>query len=84
MPEMKIPPLTIDLTVNLPLVVAIVGGIAAGSAAYASIVERLEDVETRTANIQYIENQLSRLDERSEASKQTLERIERRLEQVQP
>lgn len=80
---MKIPPVTLDLTINIPFLLAVVGGIAAGSAAFATVDYRLASVEERTRNLPAIETQLARIDERSEAGKETLARIERQLEQVE-
>ena len=83
MSDIKTSPIAFDLTINIPLVMAMVGGIAAGGAAYANIVQRVEMVEDRTRNLPAIETQLARIDERSAAGRESLQRIERQLERDQ-
>ena len=82
--DIRIPPVTLDLTINVPVVIALIGGIAAGSAAYATVVQRLEALEGRTINLPQIETQLARIDERREAGRDALARIEQRLDKVDP
>jgi len=79
---MQVTPVTFDRTINLPFLVTVVAAIAAGSAWTSSINNRMTAVETSTQGLPEMRERLARMDERGEASRSTLQRVERILDDM--
>lgn len=77
---MKMTPFTLDRTINLPFLVTVVIAIAAGSAWASNTDRRLQGVEQATAGLPEVRERIARMDERGEATKASIARIERLLE----
>lgn len=73
----------IDRTINLPFLVTVGTALVAGVVWASSVNNRLDNLEQRTRSIPAIEVRLARMDERGEASKGSLTRIEQRLDRIE-
>lgn len=77
---MIVTPVTFDRTVNLPFLVTVVAAILAGAVWTSNVNSRLEGLDAATAGMPEMRERIARMDERGEATKSTLSRIERQLD----
>lgn len=73
---MIVTPLTFDRTINLPFLITVVAAIAAGAAWTSKIDNRMTAVELSTAALPEMRERLARMDERGEATKAAIARVE--------
>ena len=83
-PVMKVTPVVWDRTINLPFLATIAAAVFAAVAWTSAVNNRLDRLEERTRGLADIEVKIARMDERGESSKQTLQRIEQRLDRLEP
>lgn len=77
---MKVTPVTLDRTINLPFLVTVVASVMAAAAWSSTMSDRMERVEHAVSGLPMIQERVARMDERGEATKATLARLERALE----
>lgn len=82
-PSMRVTPFVLDRTINIPFLLTVAAAVLAASAWTSAVNHRLDRLEERTRGLPDIEVRLARMDERGEASKATLARIEQRLNDVE-
>lgn len=80
---MKVTPFTFDRTINLPFLVTVFLALVSAVVWTSGVNHRLERLEDRTQGLPEIEVRLARMDERDEASKATLARIEQRMNDME-
>lgn len=80
---MIVTPVTFDRTINLPFLGTVLTAIIAGAIWTSSMSNRMERVEAATQGLPEMRERLARMDERGEASKASLERLERAIERQQ-
>lgn len=73
---MRVTPLTFDRTINLPFLVTVIAAITAGAAWTSNMDSRMSAVESSTSGLPDMRERIARMDERSEASRATMARIE--------
>lgn len=78
---MNVTPVTIDRTINLPFLVTVVAAIGAAAIWTSNVNSRLEALDAATAGMPDMRERIARMDERGEATKVTLARIERQLDE---
>lgn len=81
---MKVSAVTIDRTINLPFLVTVFLALLAAGAWTSTVNARLTALDERTRGISNMQEHVARIDERSEATKASLARIERQLERDAP
>jgi hypothetical protein len=79
-PPMIVTPVTFDRTVNLPFLVTVVAAIMAGAVWTSNVNARLDELDGATSGMPEMRERIARMDERGEATKATLTRIERQLD----
>lgn len=77
---MIVTPVTFDRTVNLPFLITVVAAILAGAVWTSNVNSRLASLDQATAGMPEIRERIARMDERGEATKATLQRIEGQLD----
>lgn len=76
---MNVTPFTFDRTINLPFLVTVAAAIIAGTIWTSNMDSRMQSVEQATAGLPEMRESIARMDERGDASRATLARIEREL-----
>jgi len=77
---MNVTPVTFDRTINLPFLITVVAAIMAGAVWTSNVNTRLDELDHATAGMPDMRERIARMDERGEATKATLQRIERQLD----
>lgn len=80
MPEhqmhLRVTPVVWDRTINLPFLATVAGALMAAIIWTSTVNSRLQQLEERTKALPEMQERIARMDERGEASKATLSRIE--------
>lgn len=79
---MRVTPFVLDRTINVPFLLTVVSAVLAGAIWTSTVSNRLDRLEERTTDLPEMQVRLARMDERGEADKLALQRIERRLELI--
>lgn len=79
---MRVTPFVLDRTINVPFLLTVVSAVLAGAIWTSTVSSRLDRLEERTTDLPEMQVRLARMDERGEADKLALQRIERRLELI--
>ena len=77
---MKVTPVVLDRTINLPFLMTVAAALIAGLVWTSTVNARLDRLEERTATIPAMSESLARIDERGTATRDAVARIERELE----
>lgn len=78
---MKVTPVIFDRTINLPFLVTVLASVMAAAAWSSTMSDRMSRVEQAVGGLPVMQEQIARMDERSEAMKATLARLERSADQ---
>ena len=77
---MKVTPVIFDRTINLPFLVTVLASVMAAAAWSSTMSDRMARVEQAVSGLPVMQERIARMDERSEATKATMARLERALE----
>lgn len=77
---MKITPVVLDRTINLPFLATVATAIIAAVVWTSTVNARLDRLEDRTAGLPELSERIARMDERGAGTRDAIERIERELE----
>ena len=80
---MKVTPVVLDRTINLPFLGTVGAAVFAAVAWTSAVNARLDRLEERTRALPEIEVKIARMDERGDGSKAALARIEQRLDRME-
>lgn len=77
---MLVTPVTFDRTINLPFLITVLASIISAAVWTSNMSSRMDRVEQSVTGIPEMRERLARMDERGEATKATLARVEQALE----
>lgn len=81
---MKVTPVVLDRTINLPFLMTVAAALIAGLMWTSTVNSRLDRVEERTSGLPELTERIARMDERGQNTRDAIARIERQLEREQP
>lgn len=77
---MKVTPVVLDRTINLPFLMTVAAALIAGLVWTSTVNNRLDRLEERTSGVPELTERIARMDERGVATRDAVARIEREIE----